>query len=237
MHIRSSFVLLFLFLHGFVAGVAAQTASSESRDSLFCQIDFLDQPLPERALFERALSGFHHINAQHDLSKKKIITLIDFRISANQKRLWTIDLERKKLLYHTWVAHGRNSGEEFATRFSNTPESHQSSLGFYLTGNTYIGKHGLSLKLYGIEPGINDKAEARAIVMHGAPYVSAAFINSAGRLGRSYGCPAIPAEISDDMVKALAGHSVLYIYYPDAYYLAKTTFRTQENQVIAAAGQ
>ena len=123
------------------------------------------------------------------------------------------------LLFNTLVAHGKNTGEEFARSFSNEPESHKSSLGFYTTKDTYQGEHGLSLKLEGKEPGFNDKAEARSIVMHGAGYVCDNFICQFGRLGRSFGCPSVPYGEHEQIINAIKGGSCLFIYYPDKKYL------------------
>lgn len=190
--------------------------------SLYQSIDFGDEEQPAYDLFLRGLAGFQELKKSNRLSDKEIITLIDFRKSANEKRLWVIDLKEKKVLFHSLVAHGRNSGDVFASKFSNQHESNQSSLGFYITGSTYIGKHGISLKLHGVEKGINDQAEARAVVMHGAEYVSEAYIKRVGRLGRSFGCPAVPMAIHKEMVTELAGGTCLFIFYPDQNYLSAT---------------
>jgi hypothetical protein len=192
--------------------------------SLYYSIDFTNEDPPEYDVFQHALIGYFQLERLHQLSDKGILTLIDFRKSANSKRLWVIDLINKKLLYYSLTAHGRNTGDVFATKFSNKHNSHQSSLGFYITGNTYIGKHGISLKLFGVESGINDQAEARAIVIHGADYVSDDYIKKVGRLGRSFGCPAIPMELHENIIKQLAGKTCLFIYYPDSEYLSKTRF-------------
>ena len=148
------------------------------------------------------------------------ITLIDFSKSSNEKRLWVIDMDTNVILFQTLVAHGRNTGEEFANAFSNQPESYQSSLGFYTTGEVYNGKHGLSLKLDGLEKGVNDKARDRAVVIHGASYVSDTFIKQNKRLGRSLGCPAIPVEMNDKIINVIKDKSCLFIYHPN---------RNQEN--------
>jgi hypothetical protein len=183
---------------------------------------------PDFDIFQLGLAGFLELKHAGKLSEKEILTLIDFRKPANEKRLWIIDLTTKKILFHSLVAHGRNSGDVYATRFSNTPNSYQSSLGFYVTGNTYIGKHGISLKLHGLENGINDKAEQRAIVMHGAEYVSESFIKTIGRLGRSFGCPAIPMEIHEEVIRLLANGTCLFIYHSDQDYTAKSTLLSNQ---------
>jgi hypothetical protein len=185
-------------------------------NSLYEQMDFGDAPAPEESLFNMTMAGVEKIT--HLESSNGVLAIIDFRLSANEKRLWVLDMHHQRLLYHTWVAHGRNSGEEYARTFSNTVNSYQSSLGFYRTGSTYQGKHGLSLKLHGMEPGINDKAEERAIVIHGAEYVSEKFIKQAGRLGRSHGCPAVPMDLHKPLITTLAGGAIMFIYHPTEQY-------------------
>jgi hypothetical protein len=187
-------------------------------------IDFSNYEKPELDIFARALSGYYQLRDMGKLSEKQILTIIDFRKSANEKRMWIIDLATNKLLKYSLVAHGRNSGEHYAKQFSNTPNSNKSSLGFYVTGSTYIGKHGLSLKLKGMEKGINDNAESRAIVMHAADYVSESYIRKVGRLGRSLGCPAVPSETHREIISEISGGTCLFIYYPEEYYLAQTNF-------------
>ena len=209
------------------AGPAAKYGRSFEApiDVLYQTIEFNNLP-PSYDVFNRALNGYYKLKKANVVSTKEILTIIDFNRSANEKRLWVIDLKNKKVLFHTLTAHGRNSGAERAQFFSNTRNSNQSSLGFYITGNTYIGKHGTSLKLHGVEPGINDNAEARAIVMHGAEYVSEAHIKKYGRLGRSFGCPAVPVELHEELIDALANKTCLFIYYSDPIYLAQTTFKS-----------
>lgn len=185
----------------------------EETYSTYESIDFKKETPPEFAIFEKALKGYNLLLDQITVSKP-LLTIIDFTKSANEKRMWVIDLEKKKLLYHCLTAHGRNSGDVFANSFSNVPNSNKSSLGFYVTGSTYIGKHGTSLILKGIEPEINDQAEARRIVMHGADYVSEEFISKHGRLGRSLGCPAVPVGLHKEIIKTIANGSCLYIYHP-----------------------
>lgn len=174
---------------------------------------------PPEDVFIKCLNGLKNLNLEADsVINKQLVTIIDFRLSSNMKRLWVIDLNQKKVLYNTLVAHGRNSGNEFACSFSNRPSSNQSSLGFYLTGETYQGKHGLSLFLDGQEEGYNDKARERTVVMHGADYVSSYFIKKYGRLGRSFGCPSIPMEFYKDIINTIKGGTCLFIYYPDLQY-------------------
>lgn len=173
--------------------------------------------LPKLESFKEALEGFNKLKLQ-GLVSKNIITLIDFSLSANTKRLWVIDLDTDTILLHSLVAHGRNTGEEYANSFSNAAESYKSSLGFYVTGEIYSGKHGKSLKLDGVERGINDNARNRAVVIHGANYVSDSFIQNNKRLGRSLGCPAVPIEITDKLIRTIKDKSCLFIYYPSESY-------------------
>lgn len=168
--------------------------------------------------FLKAVEGFNRIEQK----KKNILTLIDFTRPSTEQRLCVIDMDRRKVLYTSVVAHGRNSGGNYATSFSNKEGSYKSSLGFYLTENTYNGKNGYSLVLEGLEKGINDKARARAIVVHGAAYADPA--NTAGgRLGRSLGCPALPRAIARPVIDTIKEGSVLFIYADSREYLTATT--------------
>lgn len=176
---------------------------------------------PAYEVFRKGMIGYLNLQRQNKLSKKGILTLIDFSLPSVQKRMWVLDLNNQKLLFHDLVAHGKNSGHNMANAFSNIAESYQSSLGFYVTAETYFGKHGLSLRLAGQEKGFNDQAMARAIVMHGADYVNKEIIKS-GRLGRSFGCPAVSREIADQVIKTVAERTCLFIYHPSQNYLAKS---------------
>lgn len=169
--------------------------------------------LPNMQGFKEALKGYYALKAK-GLIHKDILTLVDFSLSSNTKRLWVIDMATNTILYNSLVAHGRNTGEEYATSFSNTSSSFKSSLGFYSTGEIYNGKHGMSLKLDGLEKGINDNARARGVVMHSANYVSNSFIKCNKRLGRSQGCPAIPEELLKEIVETIKDKSCLFIYHP-----------------------
>lgn len=163
-------------------------------------------------VFETAISGYFKIAQKSNWSNPKI-TIIDYTLPSTEKRLWILDLEKFKVLFHTFVAHGRNTGENIATYFSNDEKSFKSSLGFYVTGNTYIGKHNYSLYLNGLEKGINDKARQRAVVLHGAEYVSQKYIKMQGRLGRSLGCPAVPVDESKPIIDAIKNGSCLFMYH------------------------
>ena len=169
--------------------------------------------LPNIKSFTEALTGFYMMK-EKGLVKKDVLTIIDFSLSSNVKRLWVIDLTTNTIVSNTLVAHGRNTGDEFATSFSNKESSYKSSLGFYATAEVYNGKHGQSLKLDGLEKGINDHARQRGIVIHAANYVSESFINRNKRLGRSQGCPALPEELSAEIIKIIKNKSLLFIYHP-----------------------
>ncbi|MDW2982809.1 MAG: murein L,D-transpeptidase catalytic domain family protein [Rhodanobacter sp.] len=147
------------------------------------------------------------------------LAVIDYSKPSTEPRLWVFDLAKRKLLYHELVAHGRNTGENLATRFSNTPESLQSSLGLFRTLNTYAGRNGYSLRMEGLEPGINDHALERALVIHGASYVDPALARRQGRIGRSYGCPAVRNAIARPLIDTLKGGQYVFSYYPDARWL------------------
>jgi hypothetical protein len=154
-----------------------------------------------------------------EYGNEEIVTIIDFSKPSTEKRLFILDVKNQKILYHTLVAHGKNTGENMATKFSNNKGSNQSSLGLFRTGESYHGKHGYSLRLDGLENGINDNARSRAVVMHSASYVSESFIKRHGRLGRSWGCPAVPVELSKEIIDLIKDGSCLYIYANDINYL------------------
>jgi hypothetical protein len=163
-------------------------------------------------VFRRAMTGYHNLKRQNLVSPhKSILTIVDFSKASRYKRLWIIDVQSKKLLFHSYVAHGQGSGDDKAFAFSDRHNSHQSSLGFYITAGTYSGKHGLSLRLNGVDTGFNTNALERAIVVHGADYVSKDFIKAYGRLGRSHGCPAIPQELKEPIINTIKDKTVMYI--------------------------
>jgi len=168
--------------------------------------------------FELAMRGFDHLIQTRQVTNPKILSVIDFSQPSTRQRLYIIDMENGKILFNTWVAHGSNSGALYAEKFSNLPESHQSSLGFFTTANTYFGNHGYSLRLKGCEAGINDKAFERAIVIHGADYVSSRCIQNMGFLGRSFGCPAVPNQLSKSIIDIIKNGSCLFIYHPTPEY-------------------
>lgn len=215
-------VLVLLFISAtdisFAGKKTASTNTSSVNASVYTKLHLNELGLSEK-VFKLGLNGLEKLKAKGAVSKN-ILSICDFTQSSNNKRLYVIDLQAGTLLFNTLVAHGKNTGEEFARTFSNQPSSYQSSLGFFTTKNTYTGEHGLSLKLGGMEPGFNNEAENRAIVMHGADYVSDTFINRFGRLGRSFGCPSVPIELHEAIINTIKDGTCLFIYYPDKKYLS-----------------
>jgi len=169
--------------------------------------------LPKKKSFTKAMEGYFQLK-ERGVVQKDILTLVDYSLSSKVNRLWVIDLKNNIILFQSLVSHGRNSGNEFAANFSNSPESYKSSLGFYVTGETYYGKHGYSLRLDGMEKGVNSNARARAIVVHGADYVSEQFAKQNGRLGRSLGCLALSQELTKEVIDTIKDKSCLFVYYP-----------------------
>jgi hypothetical protein len=198
---------------------ATQLMAKDSPEEIF--EEYLEDTFDEMDLrgkgmklevFRRALTGYQNLKKQKLISPdKSIISIVDFGKASRYKRLWILDLKSKKVLFHSYVAHGRGSGDDKPYAFSDKHESHQSSLGFYITAGTYSGKHGLSLKLNGMDAGFNTNALGRAIVVHGADYVSKDFIKEHGRLGRSHGCPAVPQDLKDPIIHAIKDKTVMYI--------------------------
>lgn len=170
-------------------------------------------------VFHAGFFGYLNLIDAGKINSGSTLTICDFTISANTKRLWVIDIKEKRVLFNTLVAHGMGTGEEFAETFSNVEESHQSSLGFYTTADTYCGDNGYSLKLNGVDGRFNDKAYDRAIVMHGAEYVSYEFAAANHRIGRSYGCPALPVDLAPKIIERIQEKQCLFIFFSDKQYL------------------
>jgi hypothetical protein len=152
------------------------------------------------------------------------LAVIDYSLPSTTPRLWVFDLATNKLLFREVVAHGQGTGENMARNFSNKDGSHQSSIGLFRTADTYIGHNGYSLRMQGLEPGTNDAAMARAIVMHGAPYVNVKMAQQKGRLGRSWGCPALRPEVAKQVIDSLKNGQMIFSYYPNSNWLAKSPF-------------
>ena len=159
-----------------------------------------------------------------DLAPPPTLTVIDYSKPSVEPRLWVFDMTRRELLFNELVAHGRNTGENMSVHFSDAMNSHQSSLGLFVTDETYVGSNGYSLRLNGLEPGFNGRARERAIVMHGAPYVNATLASTQGRLGRSWGCPALREAVARDVIDTIRGGGVVFSYYPDSDWLRSSRF-------------
>jgi hypothetical protein len=190
---------------------------TEEKDA-YTEMDLRKKGLTREA-FDLAVKGYNNMSKKRLLRNKNIITVIDFSKPSDQKRLYVIDLKKNKLVLQSLVAHGRNSGLEYATSFSNETDSHKSSLGFYVTMGTYNGDHGYALKLKGCEKGFNNNAYNRAIVVHGSEYVTDEFLKSNGFLGRSFGCPALPEKSTKKIIDVIKNGSCFFIYYPAKKYL------------------
>ncbi len=175
--------------------------------------------VPKRDILSLGIKGYLKLKAEGNMPEGKPLTVIDFSLPSSEKRMWIINMKDGVILHFGHVSHGRNSGDLMAQKFSNKNSSFMSSLGFYLTAETYQGKHGYSLRLDGLEPGFNDNARERAIVIHGADYAREDFIKQTGRLGRSLGCPALPQEITTEIIDLIKDRSVIFIYGKDDNYL------------------
>lgn len=187
-------------------------------DALLGEAPALDPNVLEEALM------FAECAWEKGDSESPILSVIDYSLPSSEPRLWVFDVAERNLLFHEWVAHGMNTGANYARYFSNVPGSKQSSLGLFLTGEPYIGRNGYSLHLHGLEHGINDLALERTIVLHGAWYVSEEFIEKQGRLGRSWGCPAVERGVARELIDTIEGGSLLFIYYPDDDWLDEPEF-------------
>ena len=186
----------------------------------------LSAPGLDPALLDLALSSLDCARRAGvaDDRADKVLSIIDYRLPSTAPRLWVLDLEHGSTLFVERVAHGRSTGENIATHFSNVPESNASSVGLFRTGETYMGKHGLSLRLDGLEPGFNDEARARGIVVHGADYCTAEHVDTYGRLGRSQGCPALDPGVSSAVIDTVRDGTLLFAYFPEADWLARSAF-------------
>jgi hypothetical protein len=186
---------------------------------VYSQIDFGKGQKLNPEVFNKAMVGYLNLQAAGKLNKnRQILSVADFTKSSTQNRLWIIDMKSKKVIYNTYVAHGQGSGMDIPTNFSNEDGTHASSLGFYVTSETYMGAHGNSLRLNGMDKGFNDAALARGIVMHAADYVSKSNIAGQGRLGRSWGCPAVAPELAQPIINLIKGGTCLFIYHSTPKY-------------------
>jgi hypothetical protein len=189
--------------------------------SLYMEMDLQDSGLSRNA-FQAAWIGYYKLKKRGLLKKTNVLSICDFSQSSSQQRMYVIDVRNRRVLYRTYVAHGINSGEEFASSFSNKMESCKSSLGFYVTSGVYRGVNGISLRIDGVDQGFNDNARKRAIVIHGANYVSRRVLNKYGVMGTTFGCPAIPSEMTTQIIPVVKNGSCFFIYYPSQKYLSQS---------------
>src|ERR1700754_3401082 len=187
--------------------------------SIYDEMDLEDSGLSRQA-FQSAWTGYYKLRKKGLLRKSSVLSICDFSQSSSNQRLYVIDVRNRKVLYRTYVAHGINSGEEFANVFSNKMESCKSSLGFYITKQTYNGVNGMSLRIEGVDKGFNNNAYKRAIVIHGAAYVSQRILRKYGVMGTTFGCPAIPSEMTSQIIPVVKNGSCFYIYSPSKKYLS-----------------
>lgn len=210
---------------------AEVTLSTEEKiELLYNEFAAVNVNMPSKISFTYALTGYNKLEDQEKIDNK-LLSIVDFSLPSTEKRLWILDMEANKIIYHTYVSHGKNTGGNMATNFSNTPNSLQSSLGFYVTAETYYGKNGLSLFIDGMEKEFNSKARERYVVIHGADYAKEESIKRLGRLGRSYGCPAVPSEISTEIINKIKGGSALFIYHTNEDYIANSTYLNAKTTV------
>ncbi len=200
-----------------VASVKAPLAGVALVDALVHQAPTID-----RHVLSLATEALQCARRHQQVGEDAVLSVIDYSRPSTERRLWVFDLARQRLLFQEWVAHGRNTGDNLAARFSNSDGSFMSSIGAFTAQETYTGHNGYSLRLQGLEPGFNDHARDRAIVIHGAPYVSEAVIHSQGRLGRSLGCPAVRPAVARQLIDTLQGGSFVFAYYPDSQWLKRS---------------
>lgn len=218
---------------------AAASLGESSRRAPLALASKLESQAPgiDPKVLNLALSAVSCAQASGVATDARHLAVIDYSMSSLKPRLWVFDLASHKLLYHEVVAHGQGSGGDRPTRFSNADGSHESSLGLFVTRNTYIGHNGLSLRMDGLEQGVNDAAMARAIVMHGAGYVNPAINKSMGRLGRSWGCPALREAVAKPIIEVMKNGQFVFSYYPDKAWLTHSALlkcKAARQQLAAA---
>ena len=202
------------------AGINESVLNEASSIDVYTALKLADDQL-SKDVFSLAIKGLKKLDAEGKLNNPNIVTIADYSQSSNKKRLYVIDLKNRKLLFNTYVAHGRNTGDEYARSFSNEEGSLKSSLGFYITEHPIVGSHtGYALMINGVEKGFNDHAVKRAIIIHAADYATENFIKEHGRLGRSLGCPALPPDMNKPIIESIKGGTCLFIYNPDNQYIS-----------------
>ena len=185
---------------------------------------FASVPSLDSSILRLALGAVACARDKGTATNDRLLTVIDYSKPSTEQRLWVLDLQSERVLYQELVAHGRGSGENIATKFSNEDGSHQTSLGLFRTADTYVGSNGYSLRLDGLEPGVNDNARDRAIVIHGAPYVNESTSKAVGRLGRSWGCPALRPAVARSVIDTIKEGSLVFSYYPDKQWLKTSQY-------------
>ena len=210
--------IIFSFLIANTGPLSAVPAPVQSSESRFLALLKLAPRLSPQAL-EAGLNALKRLQGTGTKVRADVLTVIDYTKPSTERRLWVFDIAHTRVLFEELTAHGKNSGDNQAVRFSNAPNSLMTSLGAFLTGDTYIGKHGLSLRLKGLEKGVNDNSMERAIVIHAAAYISDVIARSKGRIGRSWGCPAVRPQISRRLIEAVQGGTLVLAYYPDRFWL------------------
>lgn len=210
------------------ANTSAAAAAATNNSASFSASDFESSTRGsiETSVLDLALNAASCAMRSGKVNSPRTLTVIDYSRPSSEKRMWVYDLKTHNLLYEEWVAHGQGSGGNVPNAFSNEPETHRTSLGLFATDDTYVGKNGYSLRLDGLDAGINDRARERAIVIHGAPYVSETYVKANGRLGRSWGCPAIRPELAREMIDRIKGNGLVFAYYPDKGWLQSSKFLT-----------
>jgi hypothetical protein len=229
---ESSRIMRHFFPHFLIAAAILGTVPVQAGDDGLLARLRSQAPGLDRQVLRLALDALRCAQAD-GMSAVERLAVIDYSRPSTEARLWVFDLGQARLLFREHVAHGRNSGDNFSKVFSNEPESRQTSLGLFRTADAYDGRNGYSLRMDGLEPGVNDKARERAIVMHGADYVDDGMIDKFGRLGRSWGCPAVRMGIVRPMIDALKGGQLLFAYYPDSQWLKSSRFLNCQMQVAA----
>jgi hypothetical protein len=220
-HKTSASAVIFSFLIANTVLLPAAPTPPSLVDTRFGALLKLAPRLSPRAL-RAALTALNRLQASGAKVRSDVLTVIDYTKPSTERRLWVFDLVHTRVLFEELTAHGKNSGDNQAVKFSNTPNSLMTSLGAFLTGDTYIGKHGLSLRLRGLEKGVNDNSMERAIVIHAAAYVNDSDAKTKGRIGRSWGCPAVRPEISRRLIETVQGGTLVLAYYPDRSWLQKS---------------
>lgn len=217
------YLILFLIPILNKAGSEIRYPAVEEKNDIYSVLNLSQYGLSNE-VFQLALTGHDKLEAEGRLENPDILTIVDFSQTSKNKRMYVIDCVNQKLLFNTLVAHGKNTGDEFAQHFSNENGTLKSSLGFYVTKNHIMGSTvGFSMIIEGVEKGFNDNAVNRQIIMHGASYATEDFIRKNGRLGRSFGCPSLPPDLIKPIVETIENGSCLFIYYPDPNYLQKSS--------------